>query len=88
MPLARGAERLVRDQPLAVLLVEHAHPPAEDDGAGLAARGGCPGISSPRAFVISRWRPATATRGAAFIVRKQVGGHGRIDVHALEGRRA
>lgn len=39
VPLARRAERLVRDQPLAVQLVQRAHRSVEDDGAGLAARG-------------------------------------------------
>jgi len=78
MPLARGAQGLVRDEPLAVPLVEHAHPPAEDDGVGLAARGGGPGIS-PCAFVVARRRARVAS-----IVRKQVVGHGRVDVHAME----
>ena len=78
MPLARGAERLVL-QPLAVLLVEHAHPPAEDDGAGLAARGG-DHRGSQRIFVVSRRGLAA---GLVSGVRKLVGGHGRVDVHAV-----
>ena len=84
MPLARRAERLVRDQPLAVLLVEYAYPPAKDDGVGLAARGRARRCS-PRIFVVPRRRLAA---GVVSVVREEVGGHGRVDVHAVEVRGA
>ena len=84
MPLARRAERLVRDQPLAVLLVEYAYPPAEDDCVGLAARGRAR-RGSPRIFVVPRRRLAASV---VSVVREQVGGHGRVDVHAVEVRGA
>ena len=84
MPLARRAERLVRDQPLTVLLVEYAYPPAKDDGVGLAARGRARRCS-PRIFVVPRRRLAA---GVVSVVREEVGGHGRVDVHAVEVRGA
>ena len=84
VPLARRAQGLVRYQPLAVLLVEHANPAAEDDGVGLAARGRAR-RGSPRIFVVPRRRLAA---GEVSVVREQVGGHGRVDVHAVEVRGA
>ena len=84
VPLAGRAQGLVRDQPLAVPLVEHAYLPAEDDGVGLAARGRAR-RGSPRIFVVPRRRLAA---GVVSVVREQVGGHGRVDVHAVEVRGA
>ena len=88
VPLARRAQGLVRYQPLAVLLVEHAHPAAEDDGVGLAAGGRAARRGGfPRFLVVSGRRPAAAA-GVAAIVREQVCGHDRVDVHAVEVGRA
>ena len=84
VPLAGRAQGLVRDQPLAVPLVEHAYLPAEDDGVGLAARGRAR-RGSPRIFVVPRRRLAA---GVVSVVREEVGGHGRVDVHAVEVRGA